>query len=95
MHHGVIAREFLQNFTEDEGVLKVLQWHDEAFYSWRSIYLYQRPEEGWHRLRRLLERMGDDLELFYLFFKCDTETGDKEQAPLRWFEEVVEDIGGG
>ena len=88
-HHGVLARQYMQQFTEDEGVLKVLQWHDEAFYSWRCIHVYLSPDKGWQRLRRLLERIGDDLQLYYYFFKCDTETGDKNQEPLRWFEEVV------
>ena len=32
------------------------------------------------------------LQLYYLFFKCDTQTGDKTQAPLKWFEREVPGI---
>lgn len=92
MHHGVLARQYMQQYTADEGVLKVLQWHDEAFYAWRCIHIRLSPVEGWKRLQRLLERLGDELQLFYYFFKCDTETGDKKQEPLLWFEREVMNI---
>jgi len=36
--------------------------------------------------------MEDCMQLFYLFFKCDTLTGDKTLAPLTWFEEHVTGI---
>jgi hypothetical protein len=39
-----------------------------------------------------LEKMENSLQLFYLFFKCDTLTGDKTLAPLTWFEEHVTGI---
>lgn len=91
-HHGMIARRYLEQFTDDPAILDIVELHDEAFYAWRCIFVYQLPKEGEARLKRLLLRMGDNLQLYYLFFKCDTETGDKMQAPLRWFEEVVPDI---
>lgn len=88
-HHAVLARQFLERFTKVEAVLKVTELHDEAYYAWRAIHLYDKAEAGWRRLQQLLDRLGDDLQLFYLFFKCDTQTGDKIQAPVRWFEESV------
>ncbi len=91
-HHGMIARGYLEKFTDDEAVLDIVELHDEAFYAWRCIFVYQLPKEGENRLRRLLHRMGDNIQLYYLFFKCDTETGDKVQAPLRWFEDVVPEV---
>jgi hypothetical protein len=36
--------------------------------------------------------MGPDIQLYYQFFKCDTQTGDKTQAPLRFFEALVPNI---
>ena len=48
--------------------------------------------QGLERLQRLQDAMGPDLQLYYLFFKADTQTGDKNQAPLKWFEMVVKGI---
>ncbi len=91
-HHGMLARRFMQRYTQDEAVLDLLELHDEAFYAWRTKFLYGNPAAGELRLQRLLERMGEHRQLFYLFFKCDTQTGDKHQEPLKWFEEKVEGI---
>lgn len=91
-HHAALARNFLANFTDDQATLDVTELHDEAFYAWRSIHLGKQPDRGLARMQNLLERLGDNLQLFYLFFKCDTRTGDKIQAPLKWFEESVENI---
>ena len=91
-HHAIFARQFMEQFTEDEVVLEILELHDEAYYVWRSMYLYNKPEQGQQRLQRLIDRMGDHLQLYYLFYKCDTKTGDKNPAPLKWFEESIPGI---
>ncbi|MBX2878162.1 MAG: hypothetical protein KTR30_38940 [Saprospiraceae bacterium] len=91
-HHGVLARQFLAHYTDDEVVLTITEMHDEAYYIWRLKKLYKREVEGEQRLIKLLSRLGDSLQLFYLFFKCDTCTGDKIQSPLRWFEQNIEGI---
>ncbi|MFZ2897297.1 MAG: hypothetical protein WA004_01670 [Saprospiraceae bacterium] len=88
-HHAPIARRFLEAYTDDQGVLDVIELHDEAYYAWRAIHLYRNIEEGESRFQRLLHRLGDNRDLYFHFFKCDTETGDKNQAPLRWVERVV------
>lgn len=91
-HHGVLARQFLSQYTDDSVVLTVTEMHDEAYYIWRLKKLYKREVEGQQRLVKLLNRLGTDIQLFYLFFKCDTCTGDKIQSPLRWFEQYIEGI---
>jgi len=91
-HHSAIARRFAEKFISDEKVLNVIEHHDEAFYSWRAQFVYGKKEKGEARMQRLLENVKDSLQLFYLFFKCDTRTGDKNQKPLLWFEETVEGI---
>ena len=91
-HHAVLARNFLSNFTDDRAILDVTELHDEAFYAWRSIYLANTVTKGEARFQQLQNRLGDNLQLFYLFFRCDTQTGDKIQTPLKWFEESVEGI---
>jgi hypothetical protein len=88
----MIARRYMEQFTADTSILDIVELHDEAFYAWRCIFVYQLPQKGQARLQRLLGRLGSNLQLYYLFFKCDTETGDKMQAPLRWFETTVPGI---
>jgi hypothetical protein len=88
-HHGALGRSFLARHCDDEPVLDIVELHDEAYYCWRSAYLSQAPEVAEQRLRSLLERLGDNLQLYYIFYKCDTLTGDKTPAPLKWFEKTV------
>lgn len=91
-HHSALARKFMENYTGDESVLTVIEYHDEAYYCWRLQHLYNKKEEGIARMNELLGRLNENLQLYYLFFKCDTKTGDKVQAPLHWFEATVENI---
>ncbi len=81
-HHGVLARQFMEQYTDNQRVLKLIELHDEAYYIWKMEDEQRRQT----RLERLIHRLGDDLQLFYAFFKCDTQTGDKTQAPISWFE---------
>ena len=91
-HHGVFARKFLDQFIDDPLLLNIVELHDEAYYAWRLATLYKAPEKGTARLARLLNRIRGELQLYYLFFICDTQTGDKNQAPLKWFECNVQNI---
>lgn len=91
-HHAVYARKFAEKYIDDEQLLKLIELHDEAYYSWRLTHQYSKVEEGKQRLVNLLENLNGNLQLYYLFFKCDTRTGDKNQAPLKWFEKTISGI---
>lgn len=91
-HHSVYARKFLERYVDDELLLNVVELHDEAYYCWRLAHLYGKVEKCHRRLQRLRERVGAYWQLYYLFFKCDTCTGDKNPAPLLWFEETMDGI---
>jgi hypothetical protein len=92
-HHGILACDFLKKYCSDPIVLKIIATHDDAYYAWRNSRLEQASvENGEKTLDNLLERVGDCLQLYYLFFKCDTQTGDKTQASWKWFERNVEGI---
>lgn len=91
-HHAVLAREFAEKMITDQHILKVVELHDEAYYAWRMIKLHRRPYVGEVRKQSLLDQLGDSLQLYYLFFKCDTRTGDKIQAPVHWFEQTTAGI---
>lgn len=89
-HHGILARRFMETHTSDRVVLDVIETHDDAYYVWLAEKHGHGPEGK--TLNALLDRLAYCLQLYYLFFKCDTQTGDKTQAPLKWFERTVESI---
>lgn len=89
-HHGILARRYMETHTSDRAVLDVIETHDDAYYAWLTERHGQGP--GGKTLDTLLQRMEYCLQLYYLFFKCDTQTGDKTQAPLKWFERSVAGI---
>ncbi len=91
-HHGPVARRFMEQYTDDEAVLDTIELHDEAYHCWRVKHLNQDHEGSAWRLKSLLDRMGEHRQLYYLFFKCDTKTGDKNPAPLKWFENNIPGI---
>jgi hypothetical protein len=88
-HHSVLARRFVEPWLDHPHLLNLIELHDEAFYSWRTFELEKNALAASARLESLLQRIGDQLLLYFLFFKCDTQTGDKIQAPLYWFEQIV------
>jgi hypothetical protein len=91
-HHGILAAKFMSNYTDNERILSVLALHDEAYYCWRLCVLNNQPEAGMERFKQLMNKVEHFLQSYYLFFKCDTRTGDKTQAPVKWFEKTVTNI---
>ena len=91
-HHSMLARQFGEAFITDETILDILELHDEAYYCWRLEALLHQPQKSAARFAKLMERIGYCLQLYYVFFKCDTQTGDKTQAPVKWFEKKGLDI---
>lgn len=88
--HGFLARSYAaSNFPVLEPVFDLIEWHDEAYFVWRKIFLKGQRDEGLRRLERLQARLGDRSGLFYDFFWCDTRTGDKNPAPLIWYEKQL------
>jgi hypothetical protein len=92
-HHGLIARRFLEQYTDDHEVLDVTETHDDAFYAWLvSRQENVLPGKRERTLDHLFEKVGYCMQLYYTFFKCDTMTGDKTLAPMKWFENNVPGI---
>lgn len=92
-HHGPLARRFLEKYTDERAVLDVVEAHDDAYYAWlghkSEAFRRENPDKT---LEHLLKKVNHCLQLYYLFFKCDTQTGDKIQAPVHWFEQNVAGI---
>ncbi len=91
-HHSVLARRYLEQFIKDENMLSLVELHDEAYYCWRLLAVRREPEKSAERLTWLMKSVAPFLQLYYTFFKCDTWTGDKTQAPVQWFESVTPGI---
>ena len=85
-HHGVLARRFLETYTNQQAVLDVIETHDDAYYHWLAF----AKNGNSSNIEKLFNRVGYCMRLYYLFFKCDTQTGDKTQASLRWFEKQLD-----
>jgi hypothetical protein len=85
-HHGILARHFAENFIDDKAILDIIELHDEAYYCWRLDVLDDEKHQADARFQWLLKRCGYCFQLYYTFFRCDTATGDKTQAPVKWLE---------
>ncbi|RME93666.1 MAG: hypothetical protein D6772_15675 [Bacteroidetes bacterium] len=86
-HHAVLARRYLAQFVDDEQLLNLVQYHDEIYYIWRDQVIFKEEERAAKRMAHLLKRIDGANQLYYLFFKCDSCTGDKNPAPVQWVEE--------
>ncbi|MEI6411073.1 MAG: hypothetical protein WCR52_16925 [Bacteroidota bacterium] len=92
-HHGLIARRFLESYTNDSVVLDVTETHDDAFYAWLASRKEDTtPDIQEKTLQRLFQKVGYCMQVYYMFFKCDTLTGDKTLAPIKWFERNISGV---
>jgi hypothetical protein len=89
-HHAMIARRFAEKFpTISNAVLEIIELHDEAYNAWQQG---GRKGKWWHaedRAKRLIKRLGDNIDLYLVFYQCDNETGDKDQDNCNWFTDLV------
>lgn len=91
-HHSILARRFTEQYTSERAVLDLIAMHDDAYYIWLAERKGSWLSMQGKTLDTLLLELGDLRQLYYLFFKCDTQTGDKMQGSLRWFEARVPGI---
>lgn len=86
--HAKLAARFARRHVDDPGLIKVIERHDDAYRAWR---LGDRTGQWWlarARARALIADLGDQLELYRAFYRCDNATGDKSDEPRLWFEEL-------
>jgi hypothetical protein len=93
MHHGSIARRAVEGIIQDTALLDIIELHDEAYYCWRgSRRLANDDIQPRFTFETLMDRLQPFLVTYMLFFRCDTLTGDKNPAPLKWFEDAVAEL---
>ena len=87
--HARLARSFAERHIDDEGVLAVVELHDEGYRAWRHGKRTGRWRAAERRVAELRRRLGEHLPLFLAFYRADNATGTKSDADLRWFERRV------
>ncbi len=93
-HHGICARRFAARYVDDEDLLDLIEWHDDAYRAWRLGKRTGQWRAAERRARALIERLGDRLPLFLAFYRADNATGSKSDDDVRWFERVAADAAG-
>jgi len=88
-HHGTLAAEFLARFVDDDGLVEVVRWHDEAFAAWLGMVKRGDRRRAEQRARALVTRLGPALPLFQRFFRADNATEGKSPQSVEWFEGVA------
>jgi len=89
-NHAVIARQFAEKLDLEKPLLDIIEFHDEAFNCWRKGNDTGNWNKAMARLEKLLLRIKGIEDLYYLFFKCDNNTGDKQPDSFLWFEKKLE-----
>jgi hypothetical protein len=93
MHHGSIAMRKTASLIGDQVTRDLIELHDEAYYCWRQWRNLSTDDiKPRYTVETLLQRVEPFLIPYMLFFRCDTLTGDKNPAPLKWFEEVIAEL---
>jgi hypothetical protein len=87
-HHGSLAARFLARFVDDDELLDVVRWHDEAFAAWLGLRRGDRRRAE-DRARALVKRVGRSLPLYLRFFRADNATAGKSPKAVEWFERVA------
>lgn len=80
--HASLARKFAAEFTADEDLLNMIQFHDVNYSLWKQFSVtgsYDRK-----RLESLVETIRD-WDLFLMFLLIDGSTSGKERSKLLWF----------
>jgi hypothetical protein len=88
-HHGTCAARFLERFVDDDQLVDVVRWHDEAFAAWVGLVNRGDRRRAEQRARALVKRLGGALPLFLCFFRADNATRGKSPKSVEWFESVV------
>ena len=84
--HASLARMFASEFTDDEDLLNMIQFHDVNYALWKQYNAFD--SYSMERFNRLLETIRD-WDLFLLFLIIDGNIKGKDSSILTWFIEEV------
>lgn len=80
--HASLAKKFASEFTDDEDLLNMIQFHDLNFSLWKQFEATGAYDRA--RFENLLETI-QDWDLFLMFLILDGSTVGKERSKLIWF----------
>lgn len=87
--HGLLARHFMSNYTDDTFLLDLLEWHDEAYRAWVVGYIQNDFVSSESRIQTLINRFGSNIFEYQQFFNCDSKMMDKRAQPVLWFQHKI------
>lgn len=87
-HHSRKACEYAKNFITDPDVLQVIRYHDDAYNIWKRGNRRNELDKSEKELLKFISKIND-LDLYFTFYRCDNETGDKTQDDLIWANEIL------
>ena len=88
-HHARIARRFAEKYINENRVLKTIELHDEAYNSWYRGNKTNDWTEAEERAKKLIKKLGRDIDFYLEFYNCDNLTGDKSRVNYNWFVNIV------
>lgn len=84
--HASLARAFLAEFTDDEDMLNIVQFHDLGYAVYRKLKQTGKLDEK--KLEHGLQQIKDK-DLLLLFSVIDSCTASKGREMITWFVEEV------
>lgn len=87
-HHAMIARRFAEKYISDIELLEIIELHDEAYNSWCKGSRNGDWIKAENRLNKLINRLGDSINLYSNFYECDNDTGDKVSNNIVWYNSL-------
>lgn len=88
-HHGMIARRFAEEYISDEETLDIIQYHDDAYNSWKIGKNRNDWKRAAERALILIDRLGESIDNYIIFYQCDNNTGDKIGDDYKWFIDLI------
>ena len=82
----MLARRFAERYIQDEGILDIIELHDEAHSAWVVSNQYGDWTSATERVGSLISTLGSNVGLYLKFYECDNRTGSKKQDDLEWFK---------
>lgn len=80
--HASLAKKFAAEFSDDEDLLNMIQFHDVNFAFWKQFAATSSYDV--QRFENLLETIRD-WDLFLMFIIIDGSTDGKDPDKIRWF----------
>lgn len=90
-HHGRIAARFANKYIDDQSILNIISWHDDAYNAWSVGNRHNNWDKAENRALTLIESLENlnCVELYLAFYQCDNSTGNKTGDDFYWFEELT------